>query len=424
MPSLKSKMGRPRTPKPLKRHRRPRWEPPQIHPVQRMRRTSRRTRLIGAALLVVAAVGAFEATRPPDLRKGSVVVSGKGSGPAITKTPSAYELVYRVESFAAGKTTIATDRVWVRRPFDSRLEEWSGAPPGRKKLSEQVTNFGRLGTAHQGSSGTRLQVPPGIAGSDLRADAALLRALKAKSVERREERRVAGRLCRVYRAGGPINAGDVVAYKKGAEEYADACIDGSGFLLEEFWYLKGKPLRRRLAVSVQEEPKLDDALFALPEGTDLDRKAGGGLLKKLSDDSRPPGMFWELPATPEGWELYGRYAVLPPQAQSPTDPMAGDRQIASVADVYVKGADVVIVDRGGTLASTTQPLGKTPGSTKVNAGELGDGELIVDFRSSEVRVQPKSGGFIRVLGTIAPERLLELARTMHQVEGGTLTPIE
>jgi hypothetical protein len=57
---------------------------------------------------------------------------------------------------------------------------------------------------------------------------------------------------------------------------------------------------------------------------------------------------------------------------------------------------------------------------KVDAGEVGRGELIYGLRTSEVRVPTDRGRVVRVRGTLAPSRLLEITRGLRPLPEGPL----
>src|SRR5205823_3628561 len=77
-----------------------------------------------------------------------------------------------------------------------------------------------------------------------------------------------------------------------------------------------------------------------------------------------------LPVAPAGFVETGRYAVVPPQPRTPLDPSARLRLVSGVRDVYVRGADVIVVDQGGTLGGVAPfrpvigvPTVRTPAGT-------------------------------------------------------------
>ena len=329
-----------------------------------------------------------------------------------SRIPRSYRIVYRDESRAGGRLVLTTEIVSVRRPFDARVETRTGPPPGRKVLDVTVNGFGRIRTAR-----ALLSVPPGAAPPDRRPDALLADARKDGYALERERRRIDGRICRVYRFAGDATA-TLARVSHAEKDYADLCIDNAGLVLEEVTFSDGKILLRRLAVEVDENPALADSLFDV-KGTPLDVRAGGGTIRALVPGSRTPGSFWELPSPPAGFVHMGRYAVVPPQAAL-GNPQQRSEIIATVDDIWVDGADVLIVEQGGTLGGG-EPFSADRDARDVHVAPLGDGELAYALRSSEVRVKTGPGHFVVVEGTLAPSRLLAIARSLVKVSGGALT---
>jgi hypothetical protein len=331
--------------------------------------------------------------------------------------PAAYRLVYRVESRAGGEVVVSTERVWVRRPFEARIESWTGAPPGRRRTNTTISAFTRINTGN-----AVFAVPPAPAPQDFRVDASLDEARRAGYVDSRERRRVAGRVCRVYRRGGETGSGTLVRLDdETADEYTDTCFDAAGLPLEEVTFVDGKLLTRSVAVDVDEDSDLEDRLFRVGD-PQLEVRQGGGSVLRVDPDSRPPGDFWELGEEPRGFERKGRYAVIPPQAGF-DDPTQRASIVTFVSDVWARGDDVVVVEQGATLGGR-DPFQADPNARRVMVGDLGRGELLYGMRTSEVRVLLKGGHFVRVHGTVEPSRLLAVARSLEKVEGGSLVYLD
>src|SRR5688572_11301482 len=64
-----------------------------------------------------------------NLRAHSKVVSQGGEALEITEIPRSYRAVYHIETRAGGNLVETTEKVWVRRPFKSRIETFKGRPP-------------------------------------------------------------------------------------------------------------------------------------------------------------------------------------------------------------------------------------------------------------------------------------------------------
>lgn len=369
-----------------------------------------------AALVVIVVVGAGALLfrDGDDPRAGSELLD-PGPVAVATRTPETYRIVYRVESRAAEAYVASTDRLTIRRPFQARVEAATGPPPGEEVLSTTVNAFARLR-----SGDTTLAVPPGPAPPDRRTKAFLEEALEHGYAVEAERRRVADRICRVYRLGGDAGASSLArVVDTEAADRTDVCIDEAGLVLEDVTFAAGEVLSRKVAVEVSEDVDVDDEAFAAGEAS-MSAREGGGSVREVTADSRPPeATFWELEEVPDGFEHMGRYSVVPPQTGF-DDPLRRGAIVTSMSDVWVRGADAIVVEQGGTLEGK-RPFEDDPNARRVDLGELGEGEVRYSLRASEVRVLTGGGRFLRVGGTLRPSQLLEIARSLEPTGGGTLT---
>lgn len=387
---------------------------------ERRRRVERRRRrrriakivLLAAPFVIGAAVGAYILTRP-DPRAGSERLPD-GPVDVASRVLDAYRIVYRVEDAPSG--AVSTERIVVRRPFESRMEVRSGPPPGVEELNVQVSTFARLGLGP-----TVLQTPPDIGSGDRRPDASLEHALGEGFAEERERRSVAGRVCRVVRAAIHSTSGRFTPLRPDVTSWNDVCIDEAGLILEDVNVQDGRIVGRRIAVEVEEEPSLSDDLFEIGEPS-LPAGEGGGSVLEVSPSSRPAGTFWELGEPPSGFVLRGRYAVVPPQAGF-QDPLARRSIVAGATDVWTDGRDVIVVEQGATLEAA-DPFGDVPGAQRVELGDLGEGEVLLAWRAPEVRVALGGGRFVRLYGSVGPDVLISVARDLREVEGGELVYLD
>lgn len=350
------------------------------------------------------------------LRSGSEEID-PGPVEIGARTPSSYRIVYRVEARAGEEVSVSTDVLEVRRPFDARTTALQGPPPGDREVSVRVSTLGRL------ASGTQavFAITPGPPASDRRPAAVLSEAVDAGYAEERERRMVAGRACRVVRIGGDPGVRGLRPVAESPRDYTDVCIDEAGLALEEALFLEEELILRRVAVEVDEDPGLSDELFEVGD-VSLDFRQGGGSVQRVSPTSRTPGTFWELSDAPEGFEHRGRYAVIPPQ-EGFGDPLRRGSIVALVADVWVAGIDVLVVEQGGTI-ERRDPFAADPNAQTVDLGDLGEGELRYGLASSELRVLRDGGRFLRVWGTVAPSRLAGVMRDLTEVEGGDLVVLD
>jgi len=142
-------------------------------------------------VFVVLALASWYVNRD-DVRAGSKQVDA--TAPLrVTHVPTTYRAIYRVENRAAGKEPVITiEKVWVRRPFASRVETYKNGA----LLSTRQSAFGVLTSESNGSSAPlNLAVAPSLSSGDLRVDIALAEAVRNKTILRRERRVVYGRAC-------------------------------------------------------------------------------------------------------------------------------------------------------------------------------------------------------------------------------------
>ena len=358
-------------------------------------------------------VGAFTAIRavlddgrePTDAgalaRTGSERTSNPAGPIEIGPGPDAYAVTYEVRE--PGRPPIR-EVVAVERPYASRRVT---------PADETVTDFARL--AVNPEAGVRTVVSPPPAPVDPRPGLVVARAVEEGFLAPREQRRVAGRTCQVYRALEPVSSSTISAALPG--RYTDTCIDGDGLVLEEWQVTDGEAVRQRLAVDVAERADVP-AITAEPT---LSARQGGGSVLAVDPASRPEGRFYELAAAPDGFRLRGRYAVVPPQAGL-EDPDTRRRAVASTADVFERGPDVLIVDRGSTLnldrAFQPRPEGRPIADLgPAFGGEAG--ELLLSWNGPEVRWGDEDGRFVRVYGTVDIDTILATMRSLRATEGGS-----
>ena len=305
--------------------------------------------------------------------------------------PESYRITYRVEEDGGEETR---EVLTVRRPFDSRIE------------TDDVVEIATLGrSSRQADSGGRLAVaiPPAVAPGDARVE----HVLGSDLLRRGGRKTIAGRECQVFRTGQSLRLVELVA-----GDDVEVCIDEAGLVLEE---RGGGRTRTATEVELDVDDTFDVGQRTIPV---LD---GGGAVQPLTDDSRPPGTFWEL-----GEDLplphEGRYAVVPPQPDAFSDATLRGRRVATMTDVLTDGLDLVIVDRGGTLEGIDVIVDEDD-AERVDLGDLGKGSLVRTSFGAEITVELEGGRFVRVSGTLAPEELVAVARGLHEVDGGELTPV-
>ena len=412
--------------------------------------------LVAAA--VVAAVAVFVAGDDGDdtaveiepiVRRGSTEVEGT-TPIEITDEPDGYRIVYRVHERGL---PLSSEVVEVDRPFDAEVRGYTGERGTGSLTSHNATTLGRLASGididhdhdddedddhshdddedddhthalpQQGDAPTSpaqqrtvLAIGPTLAGPDYRLAPVVDEALERDLLEAREQREVLGRRCQVYRFGTSVVGGVLRPPGDPADEYADACFDAAGLLLEEWWVVEGEPIRHRVAVEVEEQAPSGVAQGLADEETSIPVGRGGGSFQEMRPDSSPPGPFFVAPQPPPGFEHVGRFTVIPPQAESFTSPDRRSYIVTSTADVWRRGIDIVVLDQGGTLGRV-KPFEPDPDGVPVELGALGTGESLVGLGGNTVRVVRDPGDFVRVYGTLPTAELAAFAATLVETEG-------
>lgn len=338
----------------------------------------------------------------------------------IGATAVPYRVVYRLDDLSNDEAEPSTDEVWVRQPFDSRLETSSGEPPGGDLLSVQVAEVDRLRLPSDEAQPVVVARVPRLAVSDVRVAPILDDALDRGLLELGGQRVVAERRCQVVRSGTLLGSGPLVAI--GRREHAESCLDADGLLLEETLFIDGEPTIHRVAVEVDTDPELDDDLF---DAGPIDRPVEDvGSARPVDPDAGALGEFWTLPGNepPAGFARVGRFGIIPPQ------PELFQRQemtpiVAGTADVFERGADFVVVYQGGTHGRV-DAFGSEAGAERVDDPELGDGELILSALGSEVRFRRPAGRFVHVIGSLGRDELVAIAGSLVATEGTGLVYLE
>ncbi|HMC71083.1 MAG TPA: hypothetical protein VKJ07_18145, partial [Mycobacteriales bacterium] len=262
------------------------------------RRRRRRIVALTSGLVValgLAAVSWWPSASAPTSSAGSFTVA------------SAYSVTYAVTT--AGSSPM-TERLWVRRPFDSVDITYDGAAPSLVTVYRLGVQVLKAANAEAGL----LHIPAGASPQDVRADVVIPAALRAHRVKLVGRGRVLGRSCQIFRSAAPLRAGALPPLRSGST-YVDTCIDRAGIVLRETQVSAGHRLSDRRAVQVQTgEPAVASASFDLT-GTATPFDSGGGAFTPLTLTSRPPGGSWELQHLPAGFQHLGRFAAVPPQPQ-------------------------------------------------------------------------------------------------------------
>jgi hypothetical protein len=277
-----------------------------------------------------------------------------------------------------------------------------------------------------GAQATLLRVPAAVTSQSVRPDVFVSSALRAGRLRFVGSQTVAGRPCQLFRGAASLRSGPLPASTSTAT-HTDTCIDASGLILRETTVTNGHTTTDRRAVAISVGPvSVADAPFTLA-GDPTPFEQGGGAFTTLTFGSRPPGGSWALAHPPAGFRWVGRYAVVPPQPQafaggsggSPSaSPLPGSL-VTEIDDVFVRGSDAIVLQQGSSIGGAT--FNPPAGSDGVDLGALGAGQLLYAANASTVTAEPNGGKrFIRLSGTLPPDVLVGLARSLVSQPSGVL----
>ena len=369
-----------------------------------------RTPVIVLAVIVVLAVAA-----------GFLLVPNKTR--VSDAAPDRYKIVYRVTTPAG---TGQTEELWIDRPFASVDRDVSGG----KTYIERVNRLGELVLRGSGVDGALVHVPLTPAPTDIRLDSVLPAALQSHRLLARGYTSVRGRRCNTVRSAAPLTSGPLAVVGSGST-YVDSCIDARGLLVSEKRFKNGTLVEKREAIRIEVGRRARTDRDASLKGIVAPTEQGGGGVHALTLDSRPSsGPFWDIPRAPAGYVHAGRYAVVPSQPQAYQDRSSYNAfgvpgsLVASIDDVYVRGRDAIVIEQGSTVNDAK--FAPATGGQDVELGTvLGRGQLLLSASASVVAAEPHEGRrFVRVTGTVPPDQLLAIARSMRLQPGGTMRRLE
>ncbi|HZU71524.1 MAG TPA: hypothetical protein VE990_02015 [Acidimicrobiales bacterium] len=337
-----------------------------------------------------------------------------------------YHIVYRVSGRGA---SVSTEQVWVKRPFDSLVEELSGPPPGRSvsvltlhRLGDQIVRGGDASPAF-------IHVATALAAGDIRLDTVVAQALRSGLLLPVRRQVVAGRSCQVFRSADSLRSAGPLAALKAGSNYVDSCIDRDGLLLEEDRYADGGLSSSTVATAVEVGAGATaGADFALSAPL-TPFSEGGGSFTYLTLSSSPPGRSWAVSYLPPGYQHVGRFAVVPSQPQVFTTPDTGppsssglpNALVTELDDTFVDGPNLIALQQGSTIGGSTFP--PPPSGESVQLGDLGTGQLVVTALGPIVTAEPGGTQFVRLIGSVPPDVLVQVARSLKVESPGTLTTI-
>jgi hypothetical protein len=236
---------------------------------------------------------------------------------------------------------------------------------------------------------------PTVALGDIRVAASLDDLVAEGLFVPGDRRRALGRECQTYRTGSPLQSLKITAPT--ATDYVDVCLADTGLILEEVAIVGGEVAQRLTAVSLEVDPALDPAGFAI-EGQRVAPDEGGAEVTELDRSVAPAPGYWALDAAPAGFSHRGRYLVAGAQS--------------SHVDVYVRGIDVVTV-RQGAPAAEPDMSDAGPGRD-VDLGPLGAGRMLLRSIGPTVVAHPGAEAFVHVAGTVAPAEVQAIATALRR----------
>ena len=319
---------------------------------------------------------------------------------------------WRIRYRVASPGTVQTEVVTVRAPFESHTDVTVGGAVSEAReaaLGVAVTKQAR---------GAIVGLAPVPEAAGFRPGAVIPGALEHDLVERREQRTVADRRCQAYRTAS-VFSGATFATPTSSVDYVELCVDREGLLLELIETFESRVIRQRVAVDVRVGIDVTDAeLRAFPHEQTIPPNQGGGSVRAVDPASQPVGPFFVLDTPPPGFTTAGRYEVIPPQPDI-SRPETRNSVVAAMSDVFVRDADMVVVERGARL-DKTPPWELDDRFPDVELGPaLGTGEFLAGTSGGEIRALLPSGRFVRVYGTVSLDVLVDTARALRPTDGGT-----
>lgn len=365
---------------------------------RRLRRVTAVVGTIGAVAVVVVGAIVLWPEAQPSRRLVAAVVPEASGRLGVTQPPVTYHATYRVVTYAKGKSAVATQEIYVRRPFDGRLVIRDGEPPGAGVKFDSRSTYTQYANYANPTSPQLASEPPNVAVGDLRLDATLDDLVSSGMFQQRERRRLLDRDCQVYRTGLPLERLSV----KGPtpKDYADACVDQAGLVLEEVAVTGGKVSQHVTAIDVKLDQPIVDEEFTIA-GTPVGFDQGGAQLAEITPAAPPVVGYWQLGAVPEGFSHKGRYRLTTADTRSETG-----QTVDSWVDTYVNGTALLLVQQGPNAAHpTVDPNDGTP----ADLGPLGSGRLVLGEATSSLLSHPTQDSFVEVSGSVPVATLRQVA---------------
>jgi hypothetical protein len=379
-----------------------------------VRRQRRRKILAGATVVAVAAgiTGGYvewqRSNNHPPSPALHAPLATTSEPLAMASVPGSYRAVYRAESYQGAKVTRSTEDVSIQRPFNGRVTIREGTDASGALQFEGRSTLGSYANYSQSGPGQVSGDAPTVAFGDVRLNASLDDLLRKGLFVRKERRQALGRDCQVYRTGTSLQSLKITAPT--ATDYADACLDDAGLVLEEVTVVGGKLTQRLTATELVDEPTFESNTFTV-DGDPVGFDQGGSVLTPVDLATPPPAGSWQLDTPPAGFTHQARYVLQTPD-QSGT--AAGAAPVSAYVDLYVRGTDVVTV-RQGPVAGEPDMSSSASSGDPIDGGPLGSAQLLLSAIGPTVTAHPTADTFVHVAGTLSPTDLEAVAAALHQV---------
>jgi hypothetical protein len=290
----------------------------------------------------------------------------------------------------------------VRRPFEDHAIFYAGKTVSGTPEFEAIDTLELSLTSSAGGEPEVQQGLPTAGKTDVRLDVTLDDLVKNEYFVAREQRRVIGRNCTVFRTGRTVESNTVA--KATATDFVDVCIDESGLMLEEMAVNNGRVSLRIIAKEIALEPDLADDVFTIdlpPLGT----ADGAPVLEVVDRATIPNANLLQLSTVPAGFEHTGRYVLKQaPPAEAAATGVAPTSD--TYVDVYVNDTLAIVVHQGPTAH---EPQIDTTDAQTINIGLLGEAKLLPGVSGNSVIVNPTGLWFIHINATITMAEIQALA---------------
>jgi len=383
-----------------------RWEElRELAAEQRRRRRKKLAIGFGAIVVIAAAVTTYLVWPEPEvkLELTSPLVAKTSPPLTISTAPTAYDVTYQIQVISADTGTVERhlEKLSVRRPFDDHVIFYAGEEVTDTPEFEVIDNLGLSSTISGGVPEVQQGLP--TAGkTDVRLDITLDDLVKGEYFTAREQRRVAGRNCTVYRTGRTVESNSVA--KATDTDYVDVCVDESGLMLEEMAVNSGKISLRVIATDIALEPTFADDRFTI-SAPPLGTADGAPVLESIDKDTIPNANLLRLPTVLEGFEHKGRYVLREaPSADAAAAGVAPTKD--TYVDVYVNGTKAVVIHQGPT---ENEPQTDTTDAETIDIGLLGEAKMVLGVSGNTVVVNPTGMWFVHINATLPTADLQMLA---------------